>query len=216
MNETIQPSKRRPLRSRDRAWARWLAGRLAASGVRPNAISIASLASAGVAGAARYYASLLGPRMGAALLLLAALCIQLRLLCNLLDGMVAIEGGRASKSGEVFNELPDRLADLAVLVPVGYATSQVFLGWSAGTLALLTAYVRALGVSAGARTDFCGPMAKPQRMAVMTVAALLAACEHLAGWPERSLVAALWIIVVGATITFLRRTSHVLRELESS
>src|SRR5438105_2817615 len=46
------------------------------------------------------------------LYLTAAGCIQLRLLCNLLDGMVAIEGGFRSRSGEVFNELPDRVSDV--------------------------------------------------------------------------------------------------------
>ena len=29
-----------------------------------------------------------------------------RLLCNLLDGMVAVEGGKRSKSGELYNDVP--------------------------------------------------------------------------------------------------------------
>ena len=43
-----------------------------------------------------------------ALLLLAAAGIQLRLLCNLLDGMLAVEEGFKSKTGDIYNDLPDR------------------------------------------------------------------------------------------------------------
>lgn len=42
-----------------------------------------------------------------ALYILTAVLIQLRLLCNLFDGMVAIEGKRFTKSGELFNEVPE-------------------------------------------------------------------------------------------------------------
>jgi hypothetical protein len=42
---------------------------------------------------------------GCALLLLIGIAgMQLRLLCNLLDGMVAIEGGMKGKAGDLFNE----------------------------------------------------------------------------------------------------------------
>ena len=53
--------------------------------------------------------------------LAAAACIQLRLLCNLFDGMVAVEGGFKTKSGEIYNELPDRVADVLILAGAGYA-----------------------------------------------------------------------------------------------
>jgi phosphatidylglycerophosphate synthase len=55
------------------------------------------------------------------LLLVAVVGVQLRLLCNLFDGMVAVEGGKKSKSGEVFNDMPDRIADPILLVCAGYA-----------------------------------------------------------------------------------------------
>jgi phosphatidylglycerophosphate synthase len=57
------------------------------------------------------------------LLLLAAAGVQFRLLCNLLDGMVAVEVGRKTKGGEVFNELPDRASDVVLLVCAGYASA---------------------------------------------------------------------------------------------
>ena len=65
--------------------------------------------------------------------LVAACCIQLRLLCNVLDGLLAIEGGLQTKSGAVFNELPDRLSDTVILVCAGYAVGEMpwvsALGW---------------------------------------------------------------------------------------
>ena len=49
--------------------------------------------------------------------------------------MVAVEGGRRTKSGEVFNDLPDRLSDPLILVGAGYALPYAWgpqLGWAAG------------------------------------------------------------------------------------
>jgi phosphatidylglycerophosphate synthase len=77
-------------------------------------------------------------------LLVGAAAVQLRLLCNLLDGLVAIEGGRGSATGELFNELPDRVSDVLALVAAGYAVTWVAwapeLGWAAALAAVLTAY----------------------------------------------------------------------------
>src|SRR6185295_13029268 len=125
-------------------------------GITPNQISILSIVFAGAAGACLFFVSR-ADKLGAILLLLgAAAGIQCRLLCNLFDGMVAIEGGLKSKAGEIYNELPDRFADALILIGAGYAAPTPvsgpipWLGWLAATLAILTAYVRALGVSAGA------------------------------------------------------------------
>jgi phosphatidylglycerophosphate synthase len=83
----------------------------------------------------------------------AAVCVQLRLLCNLLDGMVAIEGGKSTATGALFNEIPDRLADPLFLVPLGYASGYPWLGWLAALLAVLTAYIRVLGGALGLPQD---------------------------------------------------------------
>jgi len=152
------------------------------------------------------------------LFLAAAALIQLRLLCNLLDGMVAIEGGLRSPSGEVFNELPDRISDVVVLIPIGYAIPQVSFGpelaWSAAILSILTAYIRALGTSLDMTPDFSGPMAKPQRMAVITVACVLSVVELLLHSRGNVLTAALVIVAAGSAITIVRRTARLIRALE--
>ncbi|MGH9423216.1 MAG: CDP-alcohol phosphatidyltransferase family protein, partial [Thermoanaerobaculia bacterium] len=130
---------RRPLKTRERGWAKALASILVRWRVRPNVISVFSLVFALGAGA-MLIASRDAEGMNRVLLLIAAAaCIQLRLLCNMLDGMVAVEGKMASKTGDIFNELPDRIADPLIIVPVGYAIIRFYtlgptLGWCAGLL----------------------------------------------------------------------------------
>jgi phosphatidylglycerophosphate synthase len=89
------------------------------------------------------------------------------LVCNLLDGMVAIEGGKSTATGALFNEVPDRLADALFLVPLGYASRYPWLGWLA-LLAVLSAYIRVLGDALGQPQDFGGILPKQRRLAVLT------------------------------------------------
>lgn len=73
--------------------------------------------------------------------------VQGRLICNLLDGMVAVEGGLRSPVGAVFNDLPDRVSDSLILIGAGYGLAGFItyapqLGWAAALMAVMTAYVR--------------------------------------------------------------------------
>jgi phosphatidylglycerophosphate synthase len=133
--------------------------------------------------------------------------------------MVAVEGGFRTKSGEVFNDFPDRIADPMILVSVGYASGAFpfghELGWLAGLLAVMTAYVRVLGGSCGSKQDFRGPMAKQHRMAVITIGSVLAALEVFFHWPSRILPLALILIVIGCVVTVIRRVHKIIVELES-
>jgi phosphatidylglycerophosphate synthase len=197
--------------------------------VQPNQISVAGVLFAGAAGAALLASTATGPELGpyqrGGLLLVAAAGIQLRLLCNLLDGMVAVEGGRKTKGGEVFNELPDRASDGVLLVCAGYASAAAVgpawaaaLGWAAACLAGLTAYVRAFGASLGTGQDYRGPMAKQQRMAVLTGACLLGMLQPWTAsgaWAAGALAVALAVIVAGSAVTVARRTRRIVAELEA-
>lgn len=204
------PEGRRPLASRGSGWARALARRLARTAVTPNRVSQAGLVAAliaalcfiGVAGAT-------GP-LRVALLLGAAGFILLRLLCNMLDGMLAIEAARAAPDGRFWNEVPDRVADILILAGAGYGAGAPALGWAAAAFALLTAYLRELGAGLGAKADFRGPMAKPHRMAVMVGAAVLSCFEHTVGSDGLVLRGALWIAAIGAALTCLRRGRQLL------
>ena len=174
-------ASRRVLATRDTDWAKSVARVLAGTGVRPNGVSVAGVAFALAAATAFVISPTWSPGGRAGLLLVAAACIQLRLLCNLLDGMLAVEEGLKTRNGEIFNDLPDRLEDILILVGAGYAARGVShaetLGWAAAVAAVLTAYVRVLGGSLGLTQHFAGPMAKQHRMFVLTLVTLLAAIE---------------------------------------
>src|SRR5690242_2539551 len=116
---------RRPIASRGSGWAIRASAALARSSVTPNQISAASVVFAAV-GAALILAA---PSPWA--LVLAAGMVQLRLVANLLDGMVAVEGGKSSAVGALYNEFPDRIADTLFLVAAGYAAGLPWLGWAA-------------------------------------------------------------------------------------
>lgn len=210
-----QDENRRPLASRDSGWARTIARRLSTAAVTPNQISMASMVMAAVAGLAFWQAGTATGGSRIALLLVAALFCQFRLLCNLFDGMVAIEGGKQEPDGPFWNEFPDRVADILILVGVGYGVGQPALGWAAAAFAVLTAYMRELGRNCGLPANFSGPMAKQHRMAVITAAAVLSLLEPLWSGHNQVLVGALWLIAIGAAITAIRRAANIVRQLRA-
>src|SRR5207248_7824065 len=153
--------------------------------------------------------------------LVAALGAQLRLTANMLDGMVAIASGRTSKTGELYNEVPDRISDAAVFIGAGFAWGgNAALGYIATILAIFTAYVRAAGKIAGARNEFCGPMAKQHRMLVVSVGCLYSAIVPRS-WQmfyfDNAMLGvmslALFVITVGCLITVGRRLNRIARVL---
>lgn len=207
-----ESESRRPLQSRQSAWARAAAARLAARNVSPNRISQAGVAFAAL-GALAFVASVqLPPGWRSICLVVAAVTMQARLVCNLLDGMVAIEGGRGQADGPFWNEAPDRLSDLAFLVGAGFAAQDVTIGWIATALAFLVAYLRELGRAEGFRPDYVGPMAKQHRMATLTVGSLLAAVSPVS---TPILAMTLWLIVAGCAVTAFRRSLRLIRNLKS-
>lgn len=215
----MEPLNRRPLKTRSRAWPSTIARVLSRAHVTANQVSVASIFFAALAGSAFCLA---GKRIGGSAsfwLFIAAAGIQLRLLCNLLDGLLAIEGGHKTSTGDLYNEIPDRIADIVILLAAGVAAHNypwgVELGVAATVLALLTAYVRLLGGSLGFAQDFSGPMAKQHRMFTLTVGALIAAIEHAMRGSAYALLAALAIIVTGSVVTFVRRTLRIARALQT-
>jgi len=200
-------ANRRPLASRDAAWARAAAARLARSRVTPNQISAAAVAFAALGGLSFVLAGGAEGAIRALLLLLAAAACQARLVCNLLDGMVAVEGGRAAADGPFWNEAPDRAADILLLAGAGHAAGLPALGWAAAALAVTTAYLRELGRAEGFAPDYSGPMAKPQRMAALTGGAVLGAVlPAVLTW-------ALWLILLGTLVTAARRARRLVAAL---
>lgn len=202
---------RRPLTSRNSAWAAQLASWAVAREITPNQISQASMAFA-AAGFALYAMSTQVTGFAQVLaLLLAAATLQARLVCNLIDGMVAIEGGKGAKDGPFWNEAPDRVSDFLFFTGAGLAAGQPELGLLTAALAIATAYIRELGRAEGFPPDFSGPLAKPQRMAVLTAGTALAAL-YATHW---TLTLTLWIIVAGTAATVVRRSWTLIQRLKA-
>lgn len=196
-----ESADRRPIAARELGAMQRLAGWLVARGASPNGISLAGMV-AGLAAGLCFAAVAWLPGGAWAWWLLGAVLVQARLLANLLDGMVAIGRGVASPVGELFNEVPDRVSDTAVLLGLGVAAGDVALGLGAALAAMATAYVRTTARAAGAPSDFGGPMAKQHRMALATGLAVWCAFVP-AGWSGGAW--AVWgvlvVITLGSVVT---------------
>jgi phosphatidylglycerophosphate synthase len=215
---TAKALTRRPLKSRQARWIRALASWLAQHRVHPNIISVASVVAAALA-ATCLLAVHATPRAIQVVLMMAAIgFILLRLLANVVDGLVAVEGGLKSPTGDLYNEVPDRLSDVVLLAGAGYAIPglgwAVALGWAAALLAIVTAYVRLLGGALGLSQNFSGPMAKAHRMATLCVGCAGSIVEVLViGFKGWSLAGALVVIAVGSIVTAIRRLATIRRDL---
>ena len=218
MNEAVNP--RRDVKTRNAGWAQSFAVKLSASGIRPNSISMLSIVFALGAALALVFSAKVSFPYNSILLVIAAIAIQFRLLCNLFDGMVAVEGGKSTPSGILFNDFPDRIADPLILVCAGYAARDipyaVELGWLSGCLAVFTAYVRVLAGASGAEQLFLGPMAKQHRLAVITLAIVAGAVASK--WDREGIIlfGALALISAGCVVTAVRRLMHAVIELEQN
>jgi phosphatidylglycerophosphate synthase len=202
---------RRPLASRRLSVMRRLAGRLAALGLSPNQISFAGIVFSGLAATA-----FVNTPMMPALWLVAAALIQLRLLANLLDGLVAVEEGLGSPTGPLWNEMPDRIEDTLIIVGFGLAIGQTDLGLWTALAAVSCAYVRMLGGALGQQQDFTGPMAKQHRMAALTIGCAIAFVESVVGAEHRVAELLLWLVLAGTVVTILRRTLALARKLRNA
>ncbi len=229
MDATPSKGPRREIKLSPPEWAKTLTRWAGASGLSSNTISAISILFAGLS----LVAYLLAPEMktpgqAAASWFMAALGIQLRLLCSMLDGMVAIEGSKGTYTRPIYKEAPDRIADVLILVGAGYSTNvepgviklwgELPLGWACAVLAMGTAYVRLLQGTLTGRQSFMGPMAKQHRMAVLTVGTLAAAgmqtFESEIAIPKIDfLKISLVLILIGSAITCQRRLALTVREL---
>jgi len=210
---------RRPLKVRGSMWSKNIASYLSKKDITPNQISVLSIVFSFIGA---IFILLIPTTHSFEVWLysiLAAFFIQMRLLCNLFDGMVALEGGKSTKSGELYNDIPDRISDSIIFIAVGYTISVVLwgveLGYAAALVAMMTAYVRVLGASMDAGSCFKGPMAKQHRMAILTISLLLTPISILIAEQNYLLFLALLIITIGSLLTVVNRTYTIYNTLES-
>jgi phosphatidylglycerophosphate synthase len=217
-------TSRRPIGVRTHVWSIKAAKWLTARGIKPNWISFASIGFAALAALAFFVAGALTGFGRSFFLLVAILAIIARLLANMMDGMVAVEGGLGEADGPVWNELPDRISDALIFVGAGAGlaiadSGPEALGWLAAILALICAYVRELGTqltaNLGHKPDFSGPLAKQQRMAVLGLGALVAMFEGAWGWDFLAISIALWVVITGTIATIFLRTRTLIARLKA-
>lgn len=181
--------------------------RLARAGVTPDMVTLAAVPVAVAGGASLLLSTSLGW-----LLLLVPLLAVMRLLLNLLDGNLARRTGKIHPRGELYNEVGDRLGDIAFLAPVAFLPGAmpqiVLLGVLGGVMA---SYVGITARAAGAERIYRGVLSKPGRMALLCVCAVWA---FLAGPADTTAWTAFGpLLLIGTTLTLLERVVVAFRRL---
>ena len=211
-----EPSSRRPIAGMFRATARGAVDVAVRAGIHPDVFSYASIVAAGVA-AILFWQSLRHPKY----LHLGAAFAFLRLWLNMFDGMVAVAAGKASKKGEIINDLPDRVSD--VLIFIGMAHS----GWChrlpaywVAIMALLVAYVGLFGQAVGVQREFSGIMSKPWRIVVLSIGAIVTSIQvhrDAPYWFREWLLLdwACFLIIAGCVQTIIIRLIRIFRALDN-
>src|SRR4051812_19309481 len=172
-----QPTSRRPIAGMFRRTGKGAVSFCVRTGIHPDVVSYFSMLFAAGAGVCFLFS-----RRHPWLLLIAPLLCYGRLWMNMLDGMVALASGKASRRGEILNELPDRISDVIIFAGVAHSgLAHMTLGYWAAIAALMTAYVGTLGQAVAGRREFGGVMAKPIRMVVLHIGAWLTLALILSG-----------------------------------
>src|SRR5438552_9267510 len=163
------PTSRRPIANIFRRTADAATRFCVRNGIHPDTISYLSVVAAFAAAICFWKAGEIRW-----LLIIAPLFSYLRLWFNMLDGMVAVAAGKASRRGEILNDLPDRVSDVIIFVGVAHSgLMNPIFGYWAAIAALLTAYVGLFGQALGVQREFGGIMSKPWRMVALHIGAWL-------------------------------------------
>jgi phosphatidylglycerophosphate synthase len=162
-----QPSWRRPIAQAFRRTAHAPVQWCVRLGIHPNWVSYSSIVASAAAALCFWQAGAVP-----ALLIVAVGFCYVRLWLNMLDGMVALASGTASRAGEIANELPDRISDVLIFVGVAHSNlCHPLSGYWVAIFALLVAYVGTLGQAVGVQREFSGLMTKPWRMVALHIGA---------------------------------------------
>jgi phosphatidylglycerophosphate synthase len=166
---SYEPTSRRPIAKVFRQTADAAVRFCVRHGIHPDAISYFSVVTSLIAAVCFW-------RSGATrwLLIIAPLFCYLRLWLNMLDGLVAFAAKKASRRGEILNDLPDRVSDIVIFVGVAHSgLMNPVIGYWAAIFAVLTSYVGLFGQALGVQREFSGIMSKPWRMVALHVGAWL-------------------------------------------
>lgn len=120
-----------------------------------------------------------------ALLIVNICLILLRMTLNTLDGLIALKIGRTSMKGKLINALPDRYADIFILVGISFSSlCDIRIGILASITVLLVSYSGMLGKAIGVSWQQHGPLDKVDRLVLIMVASLAQFILIKLGHPE--------------------------------
>ena len=186
-----------------------LVDRLAAAGVTPDEVTLAAVPVAVLGGAP-------AARVAAGPVRCCSLCRSSSWSgsCSTSStAHMARRTGRTHPRGELYNEVGDRLADVAFLAPVawlpGAVPEIVLLGVLGGVLA---SYVGITARAAGGERIYRGVLSKPGRMALLCVCCVWA---WVAG-PGDGLAWTVFgpLLLLGTVLTLLERIAVAIRRLD--
>jgi archaetidylinositol phosphate synthase len=148
--------------------------------------------------------------------------ILLRMTLNTLDGLIALKRKRTSMMGKMVNALPDRYADMFILVGISFSSlCDVGIGMIASLTVLLVSYSGMLGKALGVSWQQHGPLDKVDRLVLIMSASLMQFILIKTGRYDihlfrMSLSAMEWcmlLFIVLGHITVLNRTIGMIREI---
>jgi phosphatidylglycerophosphate synthase len=179
-------------------------GWLAKHRVSPDTVTLSAVPVGVVAGGCL----LLSPAVPLALLLVPFLA-AVRLVLNLIDGALARRTESIHARGELYNELGDRLADIAFLAPVAFLPGAdrtiVLLGV---TGAVFASFAGLAPRAAGSERIYRGILSKPGRMVLLAVFAVLAWIAGPQAWGPFGP-----LLLLGSGLTAVERMAVGIRRL---
>lgn len=155
-------------------------------------------------------------------LIINIILVFLRMTLNTLDGVIALKRNRTSMIGKMVNALPDRYADMFLLVGIAFSSlCDTKIGIIASITVLLVSYAGMLGKAIGVSWQQHGPLDKVDRLILILIASLAQYILIRAGHPGfailgLSLSALEWcmlLFIVLGQITVLNRTMGMIREI---
>lgn len=174
-------------------------------GITPDAVTLSAV-PVGIAAGCCILASPAGP----ALLLLVPFLAALRLILNLIDGALARRTGRTHARGEFYNEVGDRLTDLAFLVPVAFVPGADRTLVLLGALgAVLASFAGLATRAAGGERSYRGILSKPGRMVLVGAFSVAAFVIGPSAWGPFGP-----LLLIGTALTALERIVVGIRRLD--
>jgi phosphatidylglycerophosphate synthase len=135
--------------------------------------------------------------------------------------MVAVAAGKASKKGEIINDIPDRVSDVVIFIGMAHSHwCHRLPGYWVAISALLVAYVGLFGQAVGVQREFSGIMSKPWRIVVLSIGAIATSIQvhregpyWIGGW--LLLDWANFVIIAGCAQTIVIRLMRIFRALDT-